>query len=100
MISGVHVEVVLAASYAVFLVAVRSSWSSWRAILISDPSATATPGLFISRKWICGNVPRVDSCCEPKRITSAASFTIVRLRTPATHAPSRITAPIPTTDAC
>ena len=86
MISGVHVEVVLAASYAIFLVGWRSSWSSWRAILISVRSATETPGLFTSKKWIYGNVPRVGNCCAPKQITGTVLFTIVRLQTYATHA--------------
>ena len=35
----------------------RSFWNCWRAILISARSATETPGLFTSRKWIFWECP-------------------------------------------
>lgn len=62
MISGVHIEVVLAATYAIFLAGVAFVWNSWRSILINDRSATGIPGLFTSTKWIYGNVPQDGNC--------------------------------------
>ena len=99
MISGVHVEVVLAASYAIFLVGVAFVLEFLARHSHKRSEHYRNSGFVYFQKMDLWECPAGRQLLRIETDYQHRLSTIVRLQTHATHAPSRITAPIPTTDA-